>query len=124
MVVGGSHRPAVGWPSPHSAALILSLHHLLLPITSFAEETPSIPTCTPWGLGDVQFSLQVRNRLRKVKCSKITKLVNTRCRSKVMHVLMQDTLVIVWARGEEDLDLRTSNVDQRTTEDEMVGWCH
>ena len=68
--------------------------------------------------------LMLVNRLRKVKCSKITKLVNTRCRSKVMHVLMQDTLVIVWARGEEDLDLRISNVDQRTTEDEMVGWCH
>lgn len=39
--------------------------------------------------------LMLVNRLRKVKCSKITKQVNTRGRSKVMHVLMQDTLVIV-----------------------------
>ena len=48
---------------PTQGSLILSLRHLLLPITSFAGETPSIPTCTPLGLGDVQFSLQLRNRL-------------------------------------------------------------
>ena len=39
--------------------------------------------------------LMLVNRLRKVKCSKITKPVNTRGRSKVMHVFMQDILVIV-----------------------------